>query len=65
MKIIKQGKNRCFKCPKCRCKFEASPEEYSLEYDISYILRHNGIYYIYTVNCPYCNFRIQEKGYKI
>ena len=64
MKIIKNGKlERRFKCPRCKCKFKASFEEYSTTYNIPTQFKY--IYkYIISINCPYCNFHIEipERG---
>ena len=58
MKILKQGKDKRFKCPKCGCKFEASHNEYSIRYNIP--LPYKYVYYcIISVHCPYCDFLIE------
>ena len=59
MQILKQGKlERRFKCPRCKCKFKASFEEYSIKHVFT-VYRYQCDY-IVSVHCPYCNYEIEK-----
>ena len=53
MKIIKNGKDRYFKCPFCKCRFKASCEEYKVHVHI------DGDATL-TVKCPYCEHLLEK-----
>ena len=57
MKILKPGKiiaaekkERYFKCPRCGCAFSATEDECTI------VSHYNSI----LVNCPWCNYCIDE-----
>lgn len=55
MKILKQGKlERRFKCPFCKCKFIATPEEYNIHIHI------DGDAAL-TVKCPSCKHLLEKE----
>lgn len=54
MKIIKQGrKGLVFKCPFCKCKFEANLEECNIN--------ENIFFYNFYINCPNCKFKLHKQ----